>query len=119
MDCLIVDDNSAYLSAARDLLERQGIRIVAVASGSDEATRMVAAHSPDLALVDIDLGDESGLDVAHALAASGQPLPVILISAYPEADVEHLLAESPAVGFLPKSELSRQAIEDLLVTRNG
>lgn len=112
--CLIVDDNPGYLSEARDLLQRQGMRVVGVASNGGDALAISAAGRPDLALVDVDLGAESGLDVARALAMSDEPVQVILISAYAEKDLRELLDDSPAVGFLPKSVVSRAAIEELL-----
>jgi DNA-binding NarL/FixJ family response regulator len=115
---LIVDDNPVYLSEARDLLRRQGMSVVGVASSSGDALIIAASDRPDVALVDIDLGIESGLDVARALATSDQPVPVILISAYSEKDLRELLDESPALGFLPKSVLSRAAIDDLLGDRD-
>ena len=112
--CLLVDDNALYLGEARDLLERQGMRVIGVASNSGEALAIAAADRPDVALVDVDLGVESGLDVARALATCDEPVSVILISAYAEKDLRDLLDASPAVGFLPKSVLSRKAIEGLL-----
>jgi DNA-binding NarL/FixJ family response regulator len=115
---LIVDDNPVYLSEARDLLQRQGLSVVGVASNSGDALAIAAIDHPDLALVDIDLGAESGLDVARALSASAQPVRVILISAYAEKDLRELLDESPAVGFLPKSVVSRAAIDSLLADRD-
>jgi DNA-binding NarL/FixJ family response regulator len=115
--CLIVDDNAGYLGEARDLLQRQGMSVVGVASTSGDALAIAASDRLDVALVDVDLGDESGLDVARALAMSDQPVAVILISAYAESDLRELLHESPAVGFLPKSALSRAAIDGLLRER--
>jgi CheY-like chemotaxis protein len=112
--CLIVDDNSVYLSEARALLQRQGMNIVGVASNSGDALAIAASDRLDVALVDVDLGAESGLDVAHALAMSNEPVPVILISAYAEKDLRELLEDSPAVGFLAKSVVSRAAIDNLL-----
>jgi DNA-binding NarL/FixJ family response regulator len=103
-----------YLHEARRLLQRQGMSVVGVASNGDDALAIAESDRPDVALVDVDLGAESGLDVARALAVSGEPVPVILISAYAEKDLRELLDTSPAVGFLPKSILSRAAIEDLL-----
>jgi DNA-binding NarL/FixJ family response regulator len=117
--CLIVDDNQGYLSEARDLLQRQGMSIVGVASNSGDALAIAASDRPDVALVDVDLGAESGLDVARALAMSNEPVPVILISAYAEKDLRELLDDSPAVGFLAKSVVSRAAIEDLLGDVHG
>jgi DNA-binding NarL/FixJ family response regulator len=116
--CLIVDDNPGYLSEARSLLQRQGMCVVGVASNGGDALAIAASDRPDLALVDVDLGAESGLDVARALAMSDEPVPVILISAYAEKDLRELLDESPAVGFLPKSVVSRTAIDDLLGDRD-
>jgi CheY-like chemotaxis protein len=110
---LIVDDNAEFLEAAKDLLERQGCEVVAVASTGTEALRLARELQPDVALVDIDLGPESGFDVATRLAA-GNGHKVVLISAYAEAEFADMIATSPALGFLPKAELSARAIGDVL-----
>jgi DNA-binding NarL/FixJ family response regulator len=115
--CLIVDDSPVYLSEARNLLQRQGMSVVGVASNSADAIAIATSDRPDIALVDVDLGAESGLDVARALAISDESVPVILISAYAENDLRELLDGSPALGFLSKSVLSRAAIDDLLGDR--
>jgi CheY-like chemotaxis protein len=114
--CLIVDDSAAFLEAASILLQREGVTVVGVASNSAEALRQARALRPDLILADIGLGDESGFDLARLLAQNGQGgnAQVILISARAEADYEELIAESPAAGFLVKSELSAQAIDRIL-----
>jgi len=112
---LIVDDNAQFLEAARALLERQGMEIVAVASTGEDARRRLDETKPDLVLVDIDLGEESGLDLACSIVQDGPNPPyVILISAYPEDDIVDLLDASPVVGFLSKSSLSVAAIEAML-----
>ena len=112
---LLVDDNSHFLAAARELLEREGIEVVGVASTIDEAARLAGALRPDLCIVDIDLGDESGFDLARRLAEPGDRSPrVILISAYSERDFCDMIADSPAVGFLPKPELSAARIRAML-----
>jgi DNA-binding NarL/FixJ family response regulator len=109
--CLIVDDNDSFLEAARDVLEREGLSIVGVASTGAEAVRRADELQPDVVLVDIALGDESGFDLARRLDGGTT---VILISTRSEADYADLIAESPAAGFLPKSELSAQAIQQIL-----
>jgi two-component system, NarL family, nitrate/nitrite response regulator NarL len=113
---LIVDDNAQFLEVARALLERQGMTIVAVASNGEEARRRLDDARPDVVLVDIDLGAESGLDLVSSIApADRRDRPyVILISAYPEDDVVDLLDASPALGFVSKSSLSATAIQALL-----
>ena len=109
--CLLVDDNSAFLSSARMLLGLQGVTVVGTASKSAEALRMAAALRPDVALVDIALGDENGFDLARRLAESnGSMTAVIMISTAAESDYADLVAESPAAGFLAKAELSAEGI---------
>jgi CheY-like chemotaxis protein len=105
---LIVDDNESFLEVARGLLEQEGLRVVGVASASAEAFRQVRRLEPDVVLVDVFLGDESGLELARRLVDDGRT--VILISTHPEEDVAALIAESPAVGYLHKAELSAEAI---------
>ena len=117
--CMIVDDSEAFLEAASLLLEREGVTVVGVALSIVEALREARALRPDVILVDIGLGDESGFDLARLLAQDGQDgrdgnAEVILISARAEIDYAELIAESPAAGFLAKSELSARAIDRLL-----
>jgi two-component system nitrate/nitrite response regulator NarL len=106
--CLIVDDHEAFLDAARVLLEREGLSVVGLASTSAAALDRAEELRPDVVLVDIVLGDESGFELARRLDAAG--LAVVLISTHAEADIEDLVADSPAAGFLPKSQLSARAI---------
>jgi DNA-binding NarL/FixJ family response regulator len=117
--CLIVDDSRRFLDAARGLLERQGISVIGEASTSAEALRLAAELRPDVTLVDIDLGGESGFELARQLRreADSAPPRMILISTHAEQDYAELIAASPAVGFLSKSELSADAIRDLLGTQ--
>jgi CheY-like chemotaxis protein len=114
--CLIVDDSSQFLTAARGWLEREGIAVVGVASTIGQALQLAQELHPDVVLVDIDLGGESGFELASQLQrkAGVNSLRVILISAYAEEDYAELIAASPAVGFLPKTALSAQRIRDLV-----
>jgi DNA-binding NarL/FixJ family response regulator len=113
--CLIVDDNRVFLEAARTLLEREGLTIAGVASTSADALREAETLRPDVVLVDIWLGEESGLDLARRLGANhASAATVILISTRSEADLADLVALTPAAGFLSKSELSADAIRAFL-----
>jgi DNA-binding NarL/FixJ family response regulator len=116
---LIVDDSPAFLEAAQAVLESEGMTVVGVASSSHEALDRIRDLRPDVALVDIDLGDESGFDVARLLAAEADPAPsLIIISSHDGDDFEDLLEASPALGFVSKSSLSGDAIRAVLET-NG
>jgi DNA-binding NarL/FixJ family response regulator len=113
--CLIVDDNSSFLAASQSVLQGQGVRVVGVARTVAEGLQRVHELKPDLVLVDIDLGEESGFDLARRLAARDHGgVSIILISTHPEDDFADLIVESPALGFVPKSDLSRSAIELVL-----
>jgi len=89
--------------------------VVGVASNIADALGRERELRPDLVLVDIMLGRESGFELARQLAAtdSGGPA-VILISTHAEADFADLIEEAPAAGFVPKSQLSARTIRRLL-----
>ena len=112
--CLIVDDNSLFLEGAVDLLTREGLDVVGVASDSAGAIRLATELQPDVTLVDVDLGDEDGFDLAQRLQAISGASKVILVSTHAEEDLAHLVERSPALGFIAKARLSAQAIRDLL-----
>jgi CheY-like chemotaxis protein len=116
MRCLIVDDNADFLAAASELLEREGISVVGVASTTSEGFDRAKQLRPDLTLVDVDLGGESGFDLVRRLAQDGDGLAstVILISTYAESDLTELIEASSARGFLSKPDLSAKAIRAVL-----
>src|SRR5258708_18510662 len=94
------------------LLEAQGIEVVGGAGSAAEALPQIAELRPDVALLDIDLGGESGLALArrvHDDAAYAVPN-VILLSTHDESDCAGLIESTPAVGFLSKTDLSAAAI---------
>jgi DNA-binding NarL/FixJ family response regulator len=116
VSCLIVDDSTRFLSVATSLLERHGIDVVGTASSSAVAISRTAELRPDVVLVDIDLGEESGFELTRDLAIMERSS-VILISASAEVDFTDLIDASPALGFIPKTELSGGAVLDLVGRR--
>jgi DNA-binding NarL/FixJ family response regulator len=113
---LIVDDNESFLDAARVLLEREHLHVAGIASTVADGLRGAEELRPQVVLVDIFLGRESGLDLARRLIERDSigGLAVILVSTHAHEDVADLIADSPAVGFLSKSELSADAIRRVL-----
>lgn len=117
--CLVVDDSARFLESARLLLERQGVQVEVASTGAEAARRVGESH-PDVVLLDIDLGAESGFEVARRLyrfasdVAQGGGPSIILLSTHSEWDFEELIEASPAVGFLSKAALSADAIQELL-----
>jgi CheY-like chemotaxis protein len=119
--CLIVDDNRDFLRAASGLLEHGGITVVGVASTGEQAGRTCGELRPDVVLVDIGLGDESGFDVARRLgreAGAHQPC-VILISAHAPQDFADMIADTPGVSYLAKGALSAPAVLGILAGARG
>jgi DNA-binding NarL/FixJ family response regulator len=111
---LIIDDNTAFRAAARQLLERSGFVVVAEAGDGASGLREAKERRPDLAVVDVQLPASDGFEVAKQLCEIEVPPQVILVSSLDGADFGALVAGSPALGFIPKAELSAPAIEALL-----
>jgi DNA-binding NarL/FixJ family response regulator len=116
MRCLIVDDSASFVDAARSLLEYQGLAVVGVASTSAEALLLFEELRPDVTLVDINLGAESGFELAEVLHRIkwSTPSSVILISTHAAEDFADMISTCPAAGFLSKSALTGGAIRDLV-----
>jgi two-component system nitrate/nitrite response regulator NarL len=112
--CLIVDDNEEFLVSASRLLESQGLEIVGHAASGAEAIRLARTLYPDVTLVDVQLGDEDGLELARRLSAGLLSTRVVLISTHSRDDLADMIADTPAVGFLPKTALSAFAIAELI-----
>jgi two-component system nitrate/nitrite response regulator NarL len=117
LSCLIVDDSEEFLASAARLLSVQGVTVVGRASSGNEALRLAKALSPDVALVDVELGEEDGIDLARRLTSAGLSAMVILISVRDRNELTELMAGSGAVGFLRKDDLDAQAVADLIVAR--
>jgi CheY-like chemotaxis protein len=118
---LLVDDNQDFIDAAVRLLEAQGLTVAGTASTADAAVALAARLRPEVVLVDIKLGRESGIDLAHRLSGGpGREAPrVVLISTHAEEDFRDLIEASPAVGFVAKSTLSADAILAAISDRAG
>jgi DNA-binding NarL/FixJ family response regulator len=112
--CVIVDDDNAFIDVARALLEREGVTVVGRAGTCAEAVDRATALQPDVVLIDIRLSDESGFDAARQLAAEGPAAALIMISTDRGADYADLIADSPAIGFLAKTDISAAAIHRFL-----
>jgi two-component system nitrate/nitrite response regulator NarL len=110
---LIVDDNARFIQAARALLQRQGAEVVGAASNGADAVRLALELQPDVVLVDIELGPERGFDLAARLATEYDQR-VVLISVHSEAEFADLIAITPALGFIPKADLSVPRINEVV-----
>ncbi len=109
---LIVDDDQRFRGIARRLLESEGFDVVGEAEDGEAALAAARELEPDVVLLDIQLPDIDGLEVAERLFAMGGPA-VVLTSTRDESDFGSQLQESGARGFVPKGELSAERIANL------
>jgi len=121
--CLLVDNDARFLESAKLLLNREGVDIDTASSGA-QAIQQIGMVRPDVVLLDIHLGKESGFSVVRELhavwptdgAAESNGARIILISTYSEGDYGRLIETSPVLGFIAKSALSAHAIRALLAS---
>ena len=111
---LIVDDHPAFRAAARRLLELEGYDVVGEAEDGLSALAAARTLRPDFILLDVQLPDLDGFEVAEQLSGDDNPPAVVLTSSRDRSDYGPCLATSPACGFLPKAELSAAGIADIL-----
>jgi DNA-binding NarL/FixJ family response regulator len=112
---LIVDDHPSFRASARAILEASEFRIVAEASDGATALAAVAEHRPDVVLLDVQLPDMSGFDVCALLdRGNGSAPAIVLTSSRDLVDYGELVDTSCARGFVPKAELSGEAVSALI-----
>jgi CheY-like chemotaxis protein len=110
---LVVDDHIGFRAFARRLLEDAGFTVAEAATGA-QATAAASAVRPRLVLLDIQLPDFDGFEVARRLAAQADGPVVVLTSTREASDYGGRLAASPAAGFLPKDQISGSALREFL-----
>jgi DNA-binding NarL/FixJ family response regulator len=110
---LIVDDHSGFRASARRMLEAGGFDVVGEAGDGAAAVNAVSELAPDVILLDVQLPDVNGIDLAGRLAANGSRA-VILTSSRPVDQLGPDVTSSGARGFIPKDELSASEIERLV-----
>ena len=111
---LIVDDHAGFRGHARRLLECEGYRVVGEAEDCVSAVEAARELHPELVLVDVHLPDADGFELTSRLGALADPPVVVLTSSRDCAELEQSVCDCGACGFVPKAELSRDAIEELL-----
>ena len=110
---LIVDDHPSFRSSARTLLEDEGYEVVGEAENGAAALDAVERLHPDLMLLDVQLPDQNGFEVAARLQGNGSP-DIVLVSSRDAADFGTMVSECGALGFIPKAELSGAALQRLM-----
>ena len=110
---LIVDDHPSFRASARAILEADGFEIVGEAADGASALALLRQLRPDVVLLDVQLPDMSGFDICEACGDLDRTA-VVLVSSRDACDYGELIASSGARGFVPKAELSGEAVASLL-----
>jgi DNA-binding NarL/FixJ family response regulator len=111
---LIVDDHPSFRLSARMLLEAEGYEVVGEAEDGESAIAAVRRLRPELILLDVQLPDIDGFEVARRLTANGCRPDIVLVSSRDMHDIGPLATRTGALGFISKAELSGEALEALL-----
>jgi DNA-binding NarL/FixJ family response regulator len=111
---LIVDDHPSFRASARMLLEAEGFDVIGEAEDGASALRAVEELRPDVVLLDVQLPDIDGLEVAARLSENGSGPAIVLTSSRDLADLGLVRERCPVRGFIPKAELSGAALDALL-----
>ena len=112
---LIVDDHPTFRSTARLLLESEGFDVIGEAPDGLTAIAAAGELHPDLVLLDVNLPDLDGFDVAARITGHPDSPAVILVSSRDSSDFGPLVSRSGARGFVPKAELSGERVQELLL----
>ena len=111
---LIVDDHQEFRTIARALLEAEGFEVVGEAENGAATLAALDQSSPDLVLLDVQLPDANGFDIAHAICARADGPAVVMISSRDASDFGSRIATCGARGFIQKSRLSGAALTELV-----
>jgi DNA-binding NarL/FixJ family response regulator len=111
---LIVDDHDSFRSTARRLLEAEGFDVIGEAENGESAVKAVARLHPDVVLLDVQLPDMDGFEVAGRLGVNGHRPAIVLTSSRDASEFGDLVEQCGAQGFVPKDELSGVRLSALL-----
>lgn len=111
---LIVDDHPTFRASARLLLEAEGFEVIGEAEDGGSAIEQLTALDPDLILLDVQLPDTDGFEVATRVTRTSSPPAVILISSRDGRDFGPLVEACGALGFVAKADLSGDSVRALL-----
>jgi DNA-binding NarL/FixJ family response regulator len=114
LTALVVDDHAGFRTSARFLLEMEGFEVVGEAGDGASAVSEAERLRPDVVLLDVQLPDTQGFEVAREIVGRGLHARIILVSSREESDYGDSIRASGAIGFVPKGELSGDRLRAVL-----
>ena len=114
LTAVIVDDHPSFRAVARMVLETDGFIVVGTASDGESGVAEALRLEPDVVLLDVELPDIDGFEVAARLRRAGSSSAIVLASSRESTDFGSLVAESGARGFVSKPDLTGEAVRALV-----
>jgi DNA-binding NarL/FixJ family response regulator len=114
---LLVDDHPGFRAEARAMLEAESYDVIGEAATGATALDQAARLRPDIVLLDVGLPDRSGLELVEPLRSAAPGSVIVLISSRQAGDYGARLPAAMADGFLDKTELTPDALQDVLARR--
>lgn len=108
---VLADDHVLVRQGLKSLLEREHFQVMAEASDGQEAVKLIAAHHPDIAILDISMPTLNGIDAARGLARSTPKTKVILLTQHEEEQYIHEALEAGVKGYVLKNQVANDLIQ--------
>lgn len=108
---VLADDHVLVRQGLKSLLEREHFQVMAEASDGQEAVKLIEAHNPDIAILDISMPTLNGIDAARGLARSASKTKVILLTQHEEEQYIHEALEAGVKGYVLKNQVANDLIQ--------
>jgi DNA-binding response OmpR family regulator len=118
LSVLIVDDERDFRMMAQRLLELRGFDVAGHADDGAAAVRLARSLAPHAVLLDVNLPDATGFEIARRLADLA-PAPRVLLTSADREVTDAVLSECRAAAFVPKDELPTSDLSGLLAGTEG
>ncbi len=117
---LIVDDHPIFRMGMKELInQEEDFTVCAVAEDITEARKALASNAPDMAIIDISLAEDNGLELVKEIHASQNSIPTLMLSMHDESVWAERAIRAGARGFVMKKEASESVISALRTIREG
>ena len=117
---LLADDHAVVRKGIREFLETGGsIAVVAEAADGVEAMKLIRDHQPDVAVLDIQMPGQSGIDVTHAIRAERLPVGVLILTAFDDEPYIRAVLQAGANGYVLKTAEAQDIVEAVQAVNEG
>ncbi len=119
---LLADDHAVVRQGIRQFLELGGthnLSVIAEASDGAQAIRLIREHRPDVAVLDIQMPVQSGIEVTRAIRAERLPVGVLILTAFDDLPYVKAVLQAGANGYVLKTAEASEIIEAVKAVHEG